>query len=646
MAVLCFLLDLLSISPPLLRDLKQALLQLANFYAISPWRHDRIGLCYLLYNRISSSNELKIAYSPRENFGLRDFHHAVNSLPTDVFFPQTDHSGPISSADLQLSTILSDEVLYSWGGKDIVRKIILLSSCLVQNIDSTLQNTLMEAADKCVLVEFVLFEQKSSHLSDIPDNIDNFAKQIHDLDNCSLQTYPPDVCVLHGLVKRWLQDLKDDIEEPLQARFIFKTNLVGSVNQISCNFSISFNHITDGFSPCQTCRCHGIPLDDVIGNKIKVPSCWVTGVKLGTYDLIENFVKIGEQTMLFLPSFKSFMKLQQVSSPIDFNIIERTNLGSLSEGLIIGNSYFVTPSVCHDIEAASDEGDKTELNAQLFQGLCSTLRSLDQGLVCSSICNLETMREAAFHCYYILYPSDGGPMLLRRLAGSEEVSPIPDVSRVIDSSLTKEIENSIESSLLKMELRDYNPVLHERGFHQKLNFLVKESLQFRSIPPKLEEVNSELNLTEPDSLEVIAESNSAIDVANAEGTPQLDVKAGEDKATATIAEEWEQLIVNEVPNIYSSSCICKPKLEQSVLLPSDSTRQLDVKTSRILERLEIPRQLKKRALSPIITNSIMADGCTLMKKPLIPFQPIHVTAADRASIASKPMKPNFQRKHG
>ncbi|XP_059596685.1 uncharacterized protein LOC100242180 isoform X3 [Vitis vinifera] len=553
MAVLCFLLDLLSISPPLLRDLKQALLQLANFYAISPWRHDRIGLCYLLYNRISSSNELKIAYSPRENFGLRDFHHAVNSLPTDVFFPQTGHSGPISSAD---------------------------------------------------------------------------------------------VCVLHGLVKRWLQDLKDDIEEPLQACFIFKTNLVGSVNQISCNFSISFNHITDGFSPCQTCRCHGIPLDDVIGNKIKVPSCWVTGVKLGTYDLIENFVKIGEQTMLFLPSFKSFMKLQQVSSPIDFNIIERTNLGSLSEGLIIGNSYFVTPSVCHDVEAASDEGDKTELNAQLFQGLCSTLRSLDQGLVCSSICNLETMREAAFHCYYILYPSDGGPMLLRRLAGSEEVSPIPDVSRVIDSSLTKEIENSIESSLLKMELRDYNPVLHERGFHQKLNFLVKESLQFRSIPPKLEEVNSELNLTEPDSLEVIAESNSAIDVANAEGTPQLDVKAGEDKATATIAEEWEQLIVNEVPNIYSPSCICKPKLEQSVLLPSDSTRQLDVKTSRILERLEIPRQLKKRALSPIITNSIMADGCALMKKPLIPFQPIHVTAAGRASIASKPMKPNFQRKHG
>ncbi|RVW28629.1 hypothetical protein CK203_113320 [Vitis vinifera] len=132
-----------------------------------------------------------------------------------------------------------------------------------------------------------------------------------------------------------------------------------------------------------------------------------------------------------------------------------------------------------------------------------------------------------------------------------------------------------------------------------------------SIPPKLEEVNSELNLTEPDSLEVIAESNSAIDVANAEGTPQLDVKAGEDKATATIAEEWEQLIVNED-----------------------------------LREAGDPKTVEEEALSPIITNSIMADGCALMKKPLIPFQPIHVTAAGRASIASKPMKPNFQRKHG
>lgn len=66
-----------------------------------------------------------------------------------------------------------------------------------------------------------------------------------------LLTKLADVKVLHGLVNRWLQDLKDDVEEPLQARFNFKNNLVGSVNQISCNLYISVNPIIDGFYPCQ-----------------------------------------------------------------------------------------------------------------------------------------------------------------------------------------------------------------------------------------------------------------------------------------------------------------------------------------------------------------------------------------------------------
>lgn len=151
----------------------------------------------------------------------------------------------------------------------------------------------------------------------------------------------------------------------------------------------------------------------------------------------------------------------------------------------------------------------------------------------------------------------------------------------------------------------------------------------RSIPPKLEGINHELNLTELDSLEVIAESNSGIDVANVEGNPQ---KAGEHKATAMIAENWEQLIVHEVPKMYSPSCILKTKLKQSVLSPPDNGRELGVKTSRILERLEIPRQLKKRALSSIITNSVMTDGCAPLKKPLTPIQPVQLMAAEQASV--------------
>lgn len=63
-----------------------------------------------------------------------------------------------------------------------------------------------------------------------------------------------DIYVLHGLVKQWLRDLKDDMEEPLRARFIFERNLVGSVDQISCNLSISVNQITDDFSTCQVLK--------------------------------------------------------------------------------------------------------------------------------------------------------------------------------------------------------------------------------------------------------------------------------------------------------------------------------------------------------------------------------------------------------
>ncbi|KAI4336422.1 hypothetical protein L6164_014950 [Bauhinia variegata] len=68
MVQLCFVLNLRSLAPPLLRDIKQSLLQLANFYAISsssspssrksesPW--DKIGLCYVLKNRLTSSDEI------------------------------------------------------------------------------------------------------------------------------------------------------------------------------------------------------------------------------------------------------------------------------------------------------------------------------------------------------------------------------------------------------------------------------------------------------------------------------------------------------------------------------------------------------------------------------------------------------------
>lgn len=278
----------------------------------------------------------------------------------------------------------------------------------------------------------------------------------------------------------------------------------------------------------------------------------------------------------------------------------------------------------------------------VFRGLCSALHSLDQGLVCSSYCNMETMRKASFHCYYILQPSENGPMLLRRLAGSEEALPVPDINRFINSSVPKEIEIPIQTFLLKIESRDYNPVVHERGFHPKLNSLLKESLQFGSVPTKLSDKKSEVNSTQPDSAEVPPKSNSAIDiVVLEEENAMFDLTAREDKTAASIPEEWEQLVAGEIPKRFSPTCVAKPKLDHSVPSPPDNNRKLDEKTSRILERLEVPTQSKSKVVSPVSTSSSISDACMSKKKPLIPFQLSQ--ASDQVTTSSQLMKPNFQR---
>lgn len=81
-------------------------------------------------------------------------------------------------------------------------------------------------------------------------------------------------------------------------------------------------------------------LDNRIKDKNVGASCPITGRDLEISDVIENSVQVGDKTVLFMPSFQSSMKLKQVSSPIDFNIIERANLSSLSEGSHAKNSIY------------------------------------------------------------------------------------------------------------------------------------------------------------------------------------------------------------------------------------------------------------------------------------------------------------------
>jgi hypothetical protein len=56
---------------------------------------------------------------------------------------------------------------------------------------------------------------------------------------------------LHGLVKRWLEELNDDKEETPQAVFVFRVPIIKSVNQISCNIYPAADQIIDGFPYCQ-----------------------------------------------------------------------------------------------------------------------------------------------------------------------------------------------------------------------------------------------------------------------------------------------------------------------------------------------------------------------------------------------------------
>ncbi|WZZ22914.1 hypothetical protein YC2023_124301 [Brassica napus] len=531
MVLVCFVLDLRNISPYLIGDLKQSFLNLANLHAVSSpvdSLADRIGLSYIQKDRISGNDQLKFAYTPSGNFCLRDFHHAVNSLPTDAFVPEIDESGAVSCGDLKISSVLCDRAMYSWGGRDIMRKVIVLSSCFPEDMDSEARNTLMAAADKCVSVEFLLLDEKASHLSYTQEKTNRFLRCLSDLDNCSFQTCIPDGKSLRGLENKWLQDLKDDTGESLQAQFIFKRNLVGSVNKIVCNLSAATNQIVDGFKPCQTCRCHGIPVRDSV-----------------------------------------------------------------------------------------------EITAEKLQcsGLCGALYSMDQGLVCSSDCNLDTRKVVEFHCYYILQPSENGPMLLRRLAGSEEVLPISScVSQFAGSSIPREVEISVKGALLEIESTDYNPLTHNRGFHQKLNLIVKESLQFGSLHSNLDDATCEVSSVVSEPAVPMAQTfpwiiNPPIEE---ETRQEIQITDEEDKATASITKEWEQLVVTEA----------------------------DMKTSMILERLEAPRKMRGKVGSPsaVVTSSQTSPDVSVLsqKKPLIPFQTSQVSNHQTIS-SSQLMKPSFQR---
>ncbi|KAH0861376.1 hypothetical protein HID58_089637 [Brassica napus] len=672
MVLVCFVLDLRNISPSLIGDLKQSFLNLANLHAVSSpvdSLADRIGLCYIQKDPISGNDQLKVAYTPSGNFCLRDFHHAVNSLPMDAFVPEIDESGAISCRDLKLSSVLCDRAMYSWGGRDIMRKVIVLSSCFPEDMDSEARNTLMDAADKCVSVEFLLLDKRASHLSYTQEKTNRFLRCLSDLDNCSFQTCIPDGKSLRGLENKWLQDLKDDSGESLQVQFIFKRNLVGSVNKIVCNLSAATNQIVDGFKPCQTCRCHGIPVRDSVEITTEKLQCSVTNHDLGKYDVIESSVKVGERTVLFLPSVDSLQKLHPISSQIDFTVIERTNLTSINEGIIIGRPYIVNPSTCHEAEDSSEEMDQPDLNTQSKQTVSLKKPTLQYCLIAfPKQLEMQFFRDYVVHytqwtkAWFVLRtviwtPGKSWNFIVitffnrqkTRLAGSEEVLPTSSsVSQFAGSSIPREVEISVKGALLEIESKDYNPLTHNRGFHQKLNLIVKESLQFGSLHSNLDDATCEVSSAVSDPVVSMAQTFQCITNPHREEETRQEIQITdeEDKATASITKEWEQLVVTEVRMKSPSPVLTTPKPNTNRPFLSPNNKQADMKTSMILERLEAPRKMRGKVGSPsvVVTSSQTSPDVSVLsqKKPLIPFQTSQVSNHQTTS-SSQLMKPSFQR---
>ncbi|GJN37747.1 hypothetical protein PR202_gb26733 [Eleusine coracana subsp. coracana] len=597
MALLCFLLDLRNIPPPLLHRLKQAaelqtsltnpvlrrgvargraranlqcLLHLANLYAATtspshpvsaaaaaPTLPDRLALVYVHHaassdsssssSSSSSSPELKIGYRPGENFSLRDFHQAVNNVPLDGFLPE-QRGRSLHTGDVSLANLFSNRAIYSWATDDISKKVIAI--CMsVQNIEA-LRRSLMDAAEQCVAVDFVMLETEASLMYDgMSENVNCLENKICDLENCVVRRYSPESQVLHGLVKRWLEELKDDKEETLQAVLVFREPIINSVKHIYCNLYASTNQIIDAFPYCQVIKIH----------------------------LLE----------------------------VDLNVVF----------LLIDLFYSVT---------------------------CKHLR----------------------------------------LAGSEEILPLPGANRDCNSTVTDEIKISIGTSLSKIVLKDYNPLEHERGFHSKLICLVKDSLQFGylfscylygfrmlayiSIDPACALSNHHPvdSFSEPQvsACQGPLENKFLTEAAEKVGglndhiysfsepqtssfrTPKEKKALSQSKnrkASPSISEEWEKLIIiDDLTDDFATPAAPRPAAAKPQRAkPPSPVKQLDEKTSRILERLEAPKAKKPRANTGKASTSAMPMPApsrvarTQTKKPLLPSQP----------CASQQLKPTFNK---
>ncbi|CAI5465073.1 unnamed protein product [Closterium sp. Yama58-4] len=200
----------------------------------------------------------------------------------------------------------------------------------------------------------------------------------------------------------------------------------------------------------------------------------------------------GRGTLLHLPSFKAAMEAPRLhgggTPAVPLTVVKRVPLSSVSEGLIFGLPHVLMPSQNLELDFSnSTELSEMERNEHAFAALCRSLNQQDNGLLCSSLVDADTRMDVSFPCYYLLLPTEAGSLLLRRVASAEELLPLPPrpVSNhgEEDEEKGEEVSAAVDLALSQLEEEAFNPVEVERGCHQRLQWLLKESLYFQPIPP-------------------------------------------------------------------------------------------------------------------------------------------------------------------
>uniref|UniRef100_A0A7C9D6N5 Uncharacterized protein n=1 Tax=Opuntia streptacantha TaxID=393608 RepID=A0A7C9D6N5_OPUST len=189
-----------------------------------------------------------------------------------------------------------------------------------------------------------------------------------------------------------------------------------------------------------------------------------------------------------------------------------------------------------------------------------------------------------------------------------------------------------------VELKVYNPVQHSSGFHEKTNQLVQESLQSGLVTLEgAAATDSDSTVHETSIIPMRCNEASGIEAPQGGNFPPPQVDDAE-KVISHLTQEWEQLIVSNVPKI--NPLPSEPKLEKPKTSPLASQRPLDTRTSKILERLGNPKQMITKGTSPIAVNGIASSSDVQTEN-----SPSRLTdTADQGLVTtSQLMKPNFQR---